>query len=109
MGMWVFENYKGRIAVTFGWLADSEKPVEQKDLWVTRLPWENFFHGRDESIDARYLGDNVFAYDDRLSGYRCINTEGSEHITETRQIKPPRRNSKYVWEWKSGKWVKKFL
>jgi len=111
MATWYLIEYENKLAVTMGWnVSWSGEPEEERDLWVSDEPWNEKYYSR---FDPSLMSNNVFrCFNRETYGYQMLYTEGWQHITETRPIKPPGRGGKdWRWSWSSysHKYIKEYI
>lgn len=104
---WHLVEYKGRVAITLGWSPLNDEPKESRSLWVhPREKWDQYYY--EQFTQVRLIQNNhFFCFSSRTYSESPLNTEGWEHVVETRDVKPPGRGGKtWKWEWHWGRWTK---
>lgn len=106
-------DHEGKLAISFGWQTNWEKPEENNLLIVSkRVKAEEYsfllgycvqFIGNTGAISS-YGHTYIFQTDDKNEW---------ERVVLTRPVKKPRRGKRqgcpYDWEWVRGRWLRKWL
>ena len=108
-----FIDHNGKLAYTPGWYTESQRPVESRNVYVSKIDANDYAWLLDTiEQQIEWTGNQGIVY---RPGRRPATLDAGdwERIFEERPIKKPRRGKRqgqpYDWEWKWGRWVRKWL
>jgi len=108
---WQFVEYEGRLALTLGWSPHSEKPIEERRLWVHLTEkWDEWYYQQFTQIESEG-GNQMRCFSNRTWGWAPMNVNGWQQVNEELPLKPPGRGGK-DWHWVYsgyGRWRKEYL
>lgn len=107
-----FLDHEGKLAFTFGWHRERDRPVRTRNISVSKAraaDWPELLTDHVVRIDWAGNAGLVHLLDRRPVR---LDTTDWETVTEEEPVKKPRRGKRqgqpYDWEWKWGKWIRKW-
>ena len=106
-------DYQGKLALTWGWEANRDRPIEERWLSISDIKSEDYPLVIDQIVSN--ISSNSFTVCCRQTyQYLRFDSTNWNHLTETRPIKKPKPGKnkiygEYDWEWIAGKWYRRMI
>lgn len=105
-------DYQGKLAVTFGWIANWEKPIEEKVIHISKIRASEYPLIIGQKV-SNWTGNCGLVYSREYYKPYTFDTTDWKTIHESRPAKKPRRGKKhglrYDWHWEHGKWYREWV
>ncbi len=112
----MFIEHDGKLAFTFGWFIDQNRPVRLRHVSVSKAKADNWLYLLEPPVLDRQISwaGNIGLV--HLGSYHKpvkFDTTDWKRVTEEQPIKKPRRGKRqgqrYDWEWAHGEWRRVWL
>ena len=97
-------DYNGKLAVTFGWATNWDKPQMERTIVVSRAKMEDWKHLRGCRVEFTGNQGRVQCLGATRPTY--LDTTDWERVVEVKPIKKPRDSKNWYYEYHSGRWQK---
>jgi len=100
-------DHEGKLAINFGWMANWDKPQEERLMYVARgVPSKHYTSMLGHYVE--FLGNTGSCW---FQGKRYIfqtdDKSAWDQVIEVRPVKKPRDGKYYTHAWHSGRWEKR--
>jgi hypothetical protein len=98
----------GKVAVSFGWMTNFDKPERNHLYYVGKAKAEDYKCILGCHVEVS--GSSCLAYYEGRY-FRCeLDNKGEwKQVTDIEPVKKPRKGKDYDWEWSMGKWRKVWI
>lgn len=100
-------DYNGKLAISWGWMTNLDKPEENRVLNVGKVSADKYKDLLGVYVEwVNNMG--VAHWNGRRYVFEVEDADEWTKISETRPIKKPRDGKEYTWKWYMGQWRKEW-